>query len=203
MSMPRITLATMTPEAALATIVGSIALQEAAVSHVLNAEGEKIQAVVGMTGTTLQDLQDINASVGTTVDNVSLLQAEMFRKLQSALRFLHEDELPVIPGSLTVALYANSGFTVPISPADMTPARMTLISLASAALTQEVPPVAETNTFVISPIPPGLYTLHQNVTSANHSLDPIQRVIEVLTDGSVTVNGVPQFGPLNLVNPPS
>lgn len=48
MGMPVITPSTTTREQAVTDIIASVALQETALSHILNAEGEKIQKMVSL-----------------------------------------------------------------------------------------------------------------------------------------------------------
>ena len=48
MGMPVITASTTTREQAITDLIQSVALEETALSHILNAEGEKIQKVVAI-----------------------------------------------------------------------------------------------------------------------------------------------------------
>jgi len=48
MGMPVITPGTGTRNQAITDLIQSVALQETALSHLLNAEGEKMQAIIGM-----------------------------------------------------------------------------------------------------------------------------------------------------------
>ena len=48
MGVPVITPSTTTREQAITDIIESVALEETALSHILNAEGEKIQKMVAM-----------------------------------------------------------------------------------------------------------------------------------------------------------
>ena len=66
---------------AIADLVTSVALQETAISHVLNAEGEKLQAVVGMEGITAEQMLEINRSVTRLINAVSRLELMLQSKL--------------------------------------------------------------------------------------------------------------------------
>lgn len=66
---------------AISDLVESIALEEAALSHILNAEGEKIQRVVAMEDVTVTDLLDVNDSVRNTVSSVASLEDMLKDKL--------------------------------------------------------------------------------------------------------------------------
>lgn len=81
MSMPVITPGTVTLEQAIADIIESVALQETGLSHILNAEGEKIQAFVGMSGVTADQLLAVNASVKETVTAITQLEIVLQGKL--------------------------------------------------------------------------------------------------------------------------
>ena len=76
--------------------IESIALMETALSHILNAEGEKIQAAVGTldkdgkktdpTPTpSIPDLIKVNNSVEEVVSTITLLEAFLRKKLALAL----------------------------------------------------------------------------------------------------------------------
>jgi len=54
-------------------LLQSIALQEAALAHILNAEGEKIQRVV-CEAKCVDDLLNVNESVTNTIQAVSTLE---------------------------------------------------------------------------------------------------------------------------------
>ncbi|MEG0545983.1 MAG: hypothetical protein RR552_02230 [Oscillospiraceae bacterium] len=79
MSMPVITPGTVTREQAISDIIESVALEETGLSHILNAEGEKIQAVL-KTGT-IDQMLAVNASVKSMVNSVSRLELVLQMKL--------------------------------------------------------------------------------------------------------------------------
>lgn len=92
MSMPVITPSNTTKCEAIADLLESVALMEAALSHILNAEGEKIQAAIGTlpgsTGAiaqTTSELLQINESVDSMVTSVTLLEGLLQKKLNQAL----------------------------------------------------------------------------------------------------------------------
>ena len=72
MGMPVITPSTTTREQAITDIIESVALEETALSHILNAEGEKIQKMVAMPDITPEMLLATNKSVESMVNAVSL-----------------------------------------------------------------------------------------------------------------------------------
>ena len=91
MSMPAFVETTIGREEAVNQILASIAMEELALSHILNAEGEKIQHVLGtLTGqtvstATVQDLLDIDASVVTMLSSVRDTQSQLMEKMTAAL----------------------------------------------------------------------------------------------------------------------
>ena len=111
MSMPRITIPeTVTEENALANIIASIALEEAALAHIINAEGEKIQRVVGtftpegetaplplLVPATAADMQAINTTVGGMMETVSNIETSLHNKLRTVLAVLEIPPAPVTP----------------------------------------------------------------------------------------------------------
>lgn len=64
-------------------IIESIALIETALSHILNAEGEKIQKAVSFSDN-ICDLLKINDSVNKTIKNISYLEQLLLHKLELA-----------------------------------------------------------------------------------------------------------------------
>ncbi|MEG1752163.1 MAG: hypothetical protein RR247_03835 [Clostridia bacterium] len=81
MSMPVIVPGTVTRTQAISDIISSVALEETGLSHILNAEGEKIQAFVAMPGVTADQLLAVNASVQATVNAVTNLEMILQNKL--------------------------------------------------------------------------------------------------------------------------
>jgi len=182
MSMPTIDLEDIPPRDALAAIMASIALQEAAIAHVLNAEGEKIQAVVGLEDATLADLQGINASVGDLVDNVSSLAGEVQRKLRTAMEALYPGLLPEATATLTVRIVDEGN-----NPVNATGAAFTLISTEEPS--EQYFSFAVGSSVRIRDIPPGSYILQQTAAPAGHQVDPIEHTVDVLEDGTILFNG--------------
>lgn len=100
MGMPVITPSTTTRAQAITDIIESVALQETALSHILNAEGEKIQKVVAMPDVTPEVLLATNKSVEAMVNAVSRLEMILQSKLATFEGCLCEDveaEVPVEP----------------------------------------------------------------------------------------------------------
>lgn len=83
MSVPVITPSTTTREQAITDIIESVALEETALSHILNAEGEKIQKMVAMPDITPEMLLATNKSVESMVNAVSRLEMILHSKLHS------------------------------------------------------------------------------------------------------------------------
>lgn len=67
---------------AITDIIESVALQETALSHILNAEGEKMQAAIAMKNVTKDQLLQINQSATTLVNNITRLEVILSSKLQ-------------------------------------------------------------------------------------------------------------------------
>ena len=81
----------MTRDDAVNQILSSIAMEELGLSHVINAEGEKLQYILGtlpgITGpeATVEDLLDANQSIQNLLQNVSYNQLLLRSKMQQAL----------------------------------------------------------------------------------------------------------------------
>ncbi|MEG0492170.1 MAG: hypothetical protein RR696_03130 [Clostridia bacterium] len=81
MGMPIITPGTKTRGEAVGDIIESVATQEAAFAHILNAESEKLMAVIGDSGATPEDLLAVNASVKKAISAISRLEMQLQAKL--------------------------------------------------------------------------------------------------------------------------
>lgn len=66
---------------AAASLLQSIALEETAISHILNAEGEKLQKAISLSECSHDDLLDVNKSVEDMVDKITALEIVLKSKL--------------------------------------------------------------------------------------------------------------------------
>ena len=73
MSMPTITTSPnpISMSQAITDLIESIALEETALSHILNAEGEKLQKVLAMEDVSLNQILDVNETVMNMVTTVN------------------------------------------------------------------------------------------------------------------------------------
>ncbi|WP_212508843.1 hypothetical protein [Litoribacterium kuwaitense] len=82
---------TINKEDAINLILSSIAMEELGLSHILNAEGEKLQYVLGtlpgLSGpaATIDDILNVNESVRNTLDSAMRNQMFLQGKMESAL----------------------------------------------------------------------------------------------------------------------
>ena len=81
MSMPQIIPGTGTRWQAITDIIASIALEQTALSHILNAEGEKLQMVIAKS-INVEELLCVNKSVNRMVDSITKLEFMLQSKLQ-------------------------------------------------------------------------------------------------------------------------
>ena len=91
MGMPVITPSTTTRSQTITDLIESVALEETALSHILNAEGEKIQKMVALDGVTPEMLLAANKSVESMVNAVSRLDMILQSKLSVFGNCLCED----------------------------------------------------------------------------------------------------------------
>lgn len=82
MSMPVIKSSTTTRDQAVTDLIQSVALEETALSHILNAEGEKLQAVIAMKEIGTKELLCVNKSVQSMVNAVTRLEMVLQAKLE-------------------------------------------------------------------------------------------------------------------------
>ncbi|MCL1881257.1 MAG: hypothetical protein FWF76_03675 [Oscillospiraceae bacterium] len=95
MSMPKFPCSDsiMSQEEALNSILSSIAMEELALSHILNAEGEKIQYAIEHIrqhncNASLQELLEINESASSMIQQIINLEMILTNKLQAVAKFL-------------------------------------------------------------------------------------------------------------------
>lgn len=81
MGMPVIETGTITREESVADIISSIAAEEKAIAHILNAESEKLQKIINMPDATSQELMAANRSVKNSVDIVIQMETALKNKL--------------------------------------------------------------------------------------------------------------------------
>ena len=90
MGMPIITPGTSTRCQSITDVITSVALEQTALSHILNAEGEKIQKIVA-TATTANELLAVNKSVERMVKSITKLEMILQSKLELFEDCLCED----------------------------------------------------------------------------------------------------------------
>ena len=83
MGMPVITASSTTRSQAITDLIQSVALEETALSHILNAEGEKIQKMVALPDVTPDVLLATNKSVESMVNAVARLEMILQSKLSN------------------------------------------------------------------------------------------------------------------------
>ena len=81
MGMPIITPSEVTRCEAVTDIIESVALEQAALAHILNAEGEKLQAIIAMENSE-ESLLNVNKSVRDMVNTVAKLEFILQSKLE-------------------------------------------------------------------------------------------------------------------------
>jgi len=82
MGMPVITPGSETRDQAVTDLIQSVALEEAAIAHILNAEGEKMQALIGRFETAPERMLELNDSVQQMVSAVTRLEMMLHAKLE-------------------------------------------------------------------------------------------------------------------------
>lgn len=72
----------ITCEKGVSEVIHSIALEEAGIAHILNAEGEKLQKAVA-SDLSIEELLMVNESVRKTITQITLLEGQLYSKLES------------------------------------------------------------------------------------------------------------------------
>ena len=82
MGMPVISPSQTTRCQAITDIIESVALEQAALSHILNAEGEKLQRVVSLETVEPSQLLEFNESVEEMIRTITQLETALQAKLE-------------------------------------------------------------------------------------------------------------------------
>ena len=82
MGMPTITPGNRTQEQVMTDLIESIAMQERALSHIVNAESEKMQAIINMDTVSTQQLLQLNQSVEHMINAAARLETVLQAKLE-------------------------------------------------------------------------------------------------------------------------
>ncbi len=91
MSMPCIECSHVDKCCAASALLQSVALEETAISHILNAEGEKLQKAISISCNE-KDLFEINKSVEDMVDKITNLEIVLKSKLDLIAPILEDCE---------------------------------------------------------------------------------------------------------------
>lgn len=90
MSMPKIECTNIDKCCAASSLVQSIALEETAISHILNAEGEKIQKVLSLHTCDPDQILEVNRSVENMIEKVTSLELVLKSKLDLIIPILED-----------------------------------------------------------------------------------------------------------------
>lgn len=92
MSMPKIECTDIDKCCAASALIQSIALEETAISHILNAEGEKIQKILSLHSCECKDILEVNKSVQETIDKITSLEIVLKAKLDLVIPIIDDCE---------------------------------------------------------------------------------------------------------------
>lgn len=77
---------------AINLLLASIALEELSLAHIMNAEGEKLQKVIGDDDSTFDDLMEANKSVERMLRNVIKKEMLLQFKLEDVIELIDEKD---------------------------------------------------------------------------------------------------------------
>ena len=99
----------MTPDESLSMILASIAMEELGLSHIISAEGEKIQYILGKLGggpedpPSFEEILAVNKSVKCVLDSIAQNQIILKGKMECAVDALEGAGLAGLRGRVLVA----------------------------------------------------------------------------------------------------
>ena len=91
MSMPEIKCTNIDKCCAASSILQSIALHEAGLAHIINAEGEKLQKIINACGSDKDDILEANASVESMIEKITSFELVLKNKMDAVLPILYDD----------------------------------------------------------------------------------------------------------------
>ena len=81
-------------EEAITDLIQSVALQEAALAHIMNAEGEKMQKIVALDEAEHEEMMELNVSVTRLLSVITRLEMMLVAKLELFIDDFKMDEIP-------------------------------------------------------------------------------------------------------------
>jgi len=182
MSRPVIELNLIDRDNAFNNIIASIALQEAALGHILNAEGEKIQTAIAIPNVSIGELIDINNNVAATVRAIAETERNLASKLQLVLDFIElEAEVPEpVSFPLSVRKIDNLG-----NPLDGG-----LFALRND-LGLNIEESASDGMIDFGEVKSGNYTLQELTPPDGFLSNPTIYNVEISNTGVITINSIP------------
>ena len=164
MGMPIIRPGKGSRKQAITDLIESVALQETALSHILNAEGEKMQAIIAMEDTTPEDLLEMNCSVNNLINVITRLEMMFLSKLE-----LFADQAADDPTTAAEELAKiNVPYVIIDVPLDDPNAELDAIAQALAAAQAQVDP-GYTVSFTPTSYDPTTGTLVGSFTVVNNT----------------------------------
>jgi len=73
----------------IANIIASVALEEAGIAHILNAEGEKIQKIIAVSDDP-EEIIAVNNAVAEIIENLAEVEKSLAEKLKAALEYYYK-----------------------------------------------------------------------------------------------------------------
>ena len=173
MGLPNIESSNISKEQSVSDIIESVALGQAALSHILNAEGEKIQAVLGISEALPDEIMAVNASVLGMVKSIQGLQGQLLSGLSRfgdalmplAFHFFKKDGLTGAP--LSGAVFRLLAGSIIIA---------TAVSGPSGKVT-------------FSGVTPGTYSLQETLAPPGYMRDGLTHDVEVTNRDTITIDG--------------
>ncbi len=186
MSMPIIKPSGIKRKESITDIVESVALEQTALSHILNAEGEKIQKVLEEErNTTNGDVLKVNESVQTTINSITRLETILQGKLELFKDCLCDEDCYKNPLELKILLSQIDSIDTSSITKDGNIYTIKLANKFPRTITFSGIPVGTTTTTTAIGTLPNTVTLANNVlTFAATTTIPYSIAIEVkLTNG--------------------
>ena len=187
MGMPVITPGTGTRDQAITDLAQSVALQETALSHMLNAEGEKMQAIIGMPNVTSDDLMEMNKSVNKMLNAATRLEMTLLAKLE----MFSDSYTDPTNAAAELAKISVTSVTINV-PLDDPTAQQAAVAQAIAAAQAQVDP-GYTVSFTPTSYDPtgtltGTFTVVNNTNPTDTATDTTDRTIAVTTTATTAAD---------------